>query len=634
MAEKDQSESPLESMRKRLYSSEKTPPLVSSRVAEKPVQAPERWQHDEPVLPNAGQQPPRQRMSGAALFLISAGAFFVIAGIAAGVVLFLGGRSVSADNVEIIVEGPTTIEGGETVSLLVTIKNNNPVAISDGVLNIDFPEGAYTSPDQSEPLLFKSEEIGTIEPGASVPRTIRVSFFGSERQKLVVPFTLEYKATGSSAVFVKNRDYEMVLGTSPVSISVSTLKEVSSGQSFTTTLTVRSNAATALENVGVRIDNPFPFGYSIASTTPAAISGNVFPLGRLEPGEEKNIRITGKITGVDGEERVFHFTAGALGGSDEGAFAVSYTTQTAELTIAKPFLAVGLSLNRLEEPEVIVASESEVRGALTWANTLAVPITDGTLTVALSGSGLDPLTVDTEGGFFRSSDKTILFSKESSAGLRQLEPGDTGSGSFVFSTKSGPALWALRNPTMTVSVSVSGRRIGEGKVPEIVSSTITRLVKVATGLSIKSSVVRTAGPFTNTGPWPPVADQETTYTVLLSAGNTVNSAANVSARMKLPTYVRFMNVVSSGSTIVYNETTREVTWTVGDMVAGSQSDAAFQIALLPSTSQKGKSPVLVSEQAIAGFDRFVKQEVAGAAPALSTQTPSDPAYEQVKGTVK
>lgn len=593
---------------------------------------PERWQQESegPVI---FDRPKRPRLAGTTLFLVGAIAFFAIAGIGTALVLFLGGRSVSADNVDIIIEGPTTIEGGETVSLLVTVKNDNPLAISGAMLSVDFPDGAFASTDQTEPLGHVTERIGEIAAGDSVRKSFRAAFFGAENQKITVPLSVEYKTGNSNAVFVKKKNYELVLGNSPVSLVVTTLSEVPAGQPFTTSVIVRSNAATPLENVAVRMEN-VPFGYSVTSTIPEPVGTNLFAIGRLAPGEEKEVRITGHLSGEDGDERVFSFSAGTLGIEEPPALDVFYTMQTALVQIAKPFLAVSLLLDRNPDPSVVIASGATTQGSVSWTNTLATSLTDAAITVGLSGTAFDPSSVVVVGGFYRSSDQSVVFNREKNPNLARLEPGDTGTGSFSFSTKAGSELGNLRNPVITLNVGVSGRRAGANNVPETISSTLTKTVKVATDLSLASAAVRTVGPFTNTGPWPPKADVESTYTIQLAASNTVNSVAGAVARMTLPSYVRFTGQVSDGSVVTYSETTREVTWTVGDLGAGNLRQAAFQVALLPSTAQRGTSPVLVSEQTISGFDRFVQQEMQDTAPALTTETRTDPSYTINAGTVE
>lgn len=618
-------DSPLERMRKRLYAPGGGGSVQESALPASRPQAPEHW--NVPPPPPARS---RRKISGAALFLGFAVAFFLVAGAITAGVLFFGGRSVSTDNVDISVQGPTTVAGGEGVPISISVKNGNPVAITGASITLRFPDGTTDADDTSKPFPQYTDTLGDIPAGGSVSRTVRAAFFGSENQKVSIPITVDYRTGDSNADFVKKSQYEFTISTSPVGISVTSLSEVSSGQPLTLSVQVRSNASAPLTNVAVRAE--YPFGFTQTSATPTPLSGNLFSLGTLAPGEEREIRVNGTLAGQDGETRVFHFTAGALKDADSREFGVSYTENDASVAIAKPFFDVALDLNRSEDPVVIAAAGDPIMALLSWTNALSSPIQNGSITVALAGDALDAGSVAATNGFYQSSNRSVVFDKSTSQGLGSLAPGGTGNGSFTFMTKTGSALAALRNPSIKVTVSVAGQRTGEAGVAENVNSTITRTIEIESSLSLSMRTARTIGGFSNTGPWPPVSDKESTYTVLLAAGNTVNTVANAVATMTLPSYVRFTGQ-TSGSAVAYNASTRQVTWTVGDMAPGAAPTAAFQVALLPSVSQKGTSPALTSDASLSGFDRFVQQQLTATAPAIDTQAGTDPAYQDSFGAV-
>lgn len=618
-------ESPLGKLHDRLYSPRPVDGVTADPLARYAPAKPEGWKPG-PALPE--KKPPRY--SGSAVFLMFAVGFFALAGITAAIVLFLGGRSVSSDHLSIAIQGPTTVSGGESVPLLITVTNDNPLPVRGAKLEIDFPDGAFTSEDASEPLLHVVEELGDIAPGASVRKTVRAAFFGEENRKLSIPISVEYVTDNSNATFVAREEYGLVISTAPVTLSVESLSEVPSGQPLTLTLLVRSNAVAPLENIAVRAE--YPFGFTVAEASPVS-KDDIFSLGTLEPGEEERIVITGPLSGIEGEERVFRFSVGSLRAADSAEFGVAYASKDAQVQITKSFLAVTLEVNRTQGDAIIRTGELNA-ALVSWQNALATSILDGKISIALEGAALDPSSVKATGGFYRSSDRTVLFDSSGNPGLRELLPGQGGTGSFNFSTKTGSAMDALRNPSITLTASVSGRRVGEDRVAETVTSTLTRTLKVATDLTVSPRVVHTVGPFDNTGPWPPVADQKTTYTVLLSAKNTVNSVASAVVRTTLPSYVRFTGQSNPVGAVAYNEATREVSWSMGEMGAGTSRDASFQVELLPSTSQRGTSPLLTGEVSVSGFDRFVQQEVTHAASALSTEASSDPDYAPDKGTVK
>lgn len=625
----EERESPLERARKKLYvpggAFDVTPRPLS--VREKNV--PRGWEN-APIPP---KKPAGRKLSGAMKFLIAGAAFFGLAIIATVILLLAGGRSVSSDRVNIDIEGPSTIAGGDIVPLLITVENRNPVTLESATISVDFPEGAYDAEQTDQPLTHYTDKLGNLAPGATVSRTVRAVMFGGENRVVTIPVTVEYRAEGSSAVFVKKEDYQFTIGTSPVSVNVTALSEVPSGQEITLRVNVRSNAPTPLENVAVLAS--YPFGFSPSSASPEPVSGTLFSLGTLDPGEEEEIVVTGRLTGSENDERVFRFTVGTAREDRSPNLAVSYISKDAEVTIRRAFLAVNLSIDRQETDVVVIPAGQLTSATLSWMNTLPTPILDAELSVKLSGAAFDPDSVVAGNGFFRSSDNTVLFNRETNSSLASLQPGDSGLGTFSFATKSGASLALLRNPSLTLTVSVSGRRVGEAGVPETVTSTLTRTIKVSTELGLSARAVRTVGSIENYGPWPPVANQATSYTVIFTASNSVNSVADAVVTATLPSYVRFTGVVSPAGSVTYNSASRTVYWNVGEIPAGSSPrQAAFQVELTPSTSQRGSSPTLVTSPTLTGFDRFVQKQIQSSAASLDTRVTSDPAYQATYGDVQ
>jgi hypothetical protein len=575
----------------------------------------------------------KPRISWAAIFLGVAAVFFILAVAGAAYFLVFGGRSVSTDRITILADGPTSISSGDEVTILISIENRNPVTVLSTTLTAEFPDTTRSPDDAEQPFSHYEDTAGDILSGESSSRSVRARIFGSEGERVVVPIRLEYRIEGSNAVFVKDAEYQVQITSSPISIRAEAVSEAAAGQPLTFAVTVRSNAEEPIENVAVFAQYPFGF-------TAKRGEGPVFPVGTLAPGEERTITVTGTLTGENNDERVFRFTGGVRRGEETSVLAVSYSTTLASVTLAKPFLSTSLSLNRDSSNTPVIEAGTAVQGIISWVNTLATPVLDGQVSIKLSGSALDTSSVSAYGGFYRSSDTTIIYSRETESGLGNLAPGATGSGTFNFRTKSAAALASMKNPTIIATVSVAGRRVGESNVPESIASSVTRTIKVGTDLALTAKGLYSSGAFKNTGPWPPVADQETTYTIDLSLTNTVNSVAGTVVTGVLPSYVRYVGATSpADGSVSYNAATRTVTWRAGEIPAGSgfgtaARSAAFQVALLPSASQRGTSPILMSSVKVTGTDLFTKKELSLTRPEITTQITLDPGYVQGKGEVR
>jgi len=298
------------------------------------------------------------------------------------------------------------------------------------------------------------------------------------------------------------------------------------------------------------------------------------------------------------------------------------------VAIAKPFLGVTVSLNRENGDVVTVPSGQSVQGNVSWKNSLTAPVANAQIYVKFSGNAFDPATVVAGTGYYRSNDSTIVFDKSSNPGLALLQPNDTGAGTFTFKPKQG-----VRNPSVDLTITIIGTRAGTGG--GALTSKLTRTLKIGTGIALSSKILHTGGGITNTGPVPPIANQETTYTIQLTAQNSLNGVGGAISTTVLPAYVRYTGVTSAGETsITYDESTRTVSWNIGELTPDDAKTASFQVAVLPSIAQKGTSPIVIPTQTLTGTDRFTQQLVTASASALTIQTPGDAGYIPDKGIVK
>jgi hypothetical protein len=163
-------------------------------------------------------------------------------------------------------------------------------------------------------------------------------------------------------------------------------------------------------------------------------------------------------------------------------------------------------------------------------------------------------------------------------------------------------------------------------------------VKILSTLALTSKTQRAVGPFTNSGPIPPKADQESTYTVTWTLSNTTNDLKDGLVTAELP-----VGVVWKGETapiserINYSPDTRVISWNVGNISAGagfnySPKTASFKVGITPSINQIGAVPTLVTNIRASALDTFANSPVSSTADDASTQF-SDPNFKFGDGTV-
>jgi hypothetical protein len=298
-------------------------------------------------------------------------------------------------------------------------------------------------------------------------------------------------------------------------------------------------------------------------------------------------------------------------------------SQDAEVALAAPFLATTLSVNGDSSPAPVLTPGQTNAVTLSWTNTLAVPLTNATVSVQLSGA-IKPGSISAQDGFYDSNANTVTFDQSTDPTLASLAPGASGTGTFSFQTA---VTAGVRNPTVTFSTSIAGERVGQSNVPEQVHASASETASVSSAASLFAQALHSSGPITNSGPVPPAVGSATTYTVLWRLTDPGNDITNNIISATLPSYVAFTGVLSPASAaIIYDATSRTVSWRPGDLATGQSASVAFQVSFVPSSSQRGSAPELTSGATFSGFDRSAQVPISAQTAPVTTETVGDPGY--------
>jgi hypothetical protein len=558
--------------------------------------------------------------------------FFVLAvGVAAFV--FLGGiNSVSSKNVDIKVVGPLSTPGGQEVSLDINVINNNSVDLNSVSLLVEYPTSTRSVADPTKELTQERFVLDKIKSGESYDQNIKAIFFGEKDDLKQIKISLEYRVENSSALFYKEKIYEISLSSSPIIITPTYPKEVNSNQEISFNIEVASNSKDKLSNFLVNVE--YPFGFVFEESTPKSSFGNnVWQFPELNSGEKKTILIKGNIIGQDNEEKVFKINAGTASADDERTIAIPFSQLMESVLIKKSFIGLDVFIEG-QEGDFAAQNNDQVTTEFTITNNLPSKLFNTSVEVALSGGALDQSNVSPEdNGFFQSSDNTILWDKRGVTEFSEMEPGSEKNLSFRLSPLLYTNVIKGAKPEINMVITTKGERILDSGSAESVSAVETRKIVLATNIDLSSKAVRSIGNFENSGPMPPKAGTPTTYTVVWSVSNSFNQASNVEVRAVLPPYVKWTNLKSPANEIFsFNPVTNEVIWDVGSLLPNTgfsspKKEIYFQLEFLPSISQVGQTPNILGEASLSGIDKVTGLKIESKVPAVTTDFSGDPSFK-------
>lgn len=605
-------------------------------LREREVSVNEDWSEAEPIPEREEDEESVKSETNSFPFKILIGSviFFIVALIIVAYNFLGGGNLVSGNNIEISVKAPISVSGGEVVSFEVQIENNNNVTLLGADMGVNFPVGAKQAGNTSEEAKRVQEYIGDILPGQSIKKNLSVALFGLENEKKDINITLSYKVAGSNSLFNKSKIVTILISSAPVSIVVTGPSEVNTNQTVDFTAEITSNSPTVIKDLLLKAE--YPFGFSLVNSNPKTFSkNNLWLIGDLEPGAKRVIKFSGVLNGQEGEERGFNFSLGSQSKTDNLNISVPFASSFSSVTIRRPFVSADVLLDGDNSSEYVTTAGSKIQATINWRNNLAYQVSDVSILVRLSGNTLNKSSIQVDDGFYKSIDNTILFNKTTNKELAMLSPGQEGSSKFSFSSFGANSVTgsSLVNPTIVLDVFVNGQRVDYTPGQEDVLFSDSRRIKLTSNPQIFAKSLYYVGPFQNTGPVPPKAEQTTTFTVTWTVTNPLNNLSGAQVKATLPPYVKWLGVVSPDKEKVdYNSGTGVVTWNVGNIVSGAGTiaparEVSFQISLLPSVDQIATVPELVGESVLTAKDNYTLTNVSSSFFGLTTRLSSDPYFK-------
>ncbi len=571
-------------------------------------------------------------------FFFSLG-FTVIAILIATAMFFFGGNVVSANNIDLTINGNSFTAGGEELPLQVNVANRNQTDLELTDLFVAYDKGSDTSSGAQH--VNELNSLGTIVSGKTASKNIFVTLYGGEGSTQNIDFTLQYRLHGSDAIFVKKLTFPVTISSAPIALSVDMPKTLTPNQGLSFVVHVQSNSKKTIPSVLLHADYPTGFKFAFSNPVPGALN-NIWSLGDLKPGEKRDITVSGIVYGQDGEDRSFHIAVGAASSADNTIIGLTYNSLAQSVSLVKPFISAAIAINNNSKDDVVpVKSASNVDVTISWANNLPTLITDAKIVVSIAGNAYDPTKISVSNGLYDDKKQTITWDKTTEPTLASIQPSANGEVSFSFYapslvTENGSV---VASPYVNLSVSIDGKQSDLGGAVVKVTNFESKKAIIGSELGFSADAFYHLGQFENTGPVPPKAGEQTTYTITWTVTNSANTLSNARATAILPTYIDWgEQVYPQSENLTFDNTTRSVTWNIGQVLpatgySGSTRKVSFQVKLNTVSSQIDTYPNLILDTSVSARDTYTGQNLNLAVPAITTELQNDTQFPQDGGKV-
>ncbi len=548
-------------------------------------------------------------------------------GVVSVLLYFFGGSSFTESKVILTLEGPTQASAGDEVVYKVHYKNNTKTTLHDIKLSLNYPDGA---------IIIKDDEVFTtagnvivldqedLKSGESRDQEFHAFLIGDRGNIKLARVKLTFAAGNIKSPFEKTAQLSTTISDMPIALTLVAPPTTSTGQTITYVFDYRNQTQEDISDL--QLIMKYPDGFTVSKVTPTTPGSSTWEIPILKKGEGKRVTIQGTLTGREGDSK--QVTA-LIKRKIFGTF-IDYEKISAVTVISSPLLNVDTSINGSQA--YISHAGDTLQYQIYYQNTSNYTFSGLTLTAKLEGSMYDYSTVDPKGGFYDSSTHTISWNSTVLPAFNSFPPRAAGTASFSIKLKSTASGVGSNSLFAHAIVTLSTENVPDAVEANVVSAIDDVLTKITSQPTFRETLYYSDMAFGSSGPMPPQAGKETSFTVhwqVVNPGNAVNNAKIVGT---LPQGVTWKNAVSVGSgqpQPIFNKNTSQVIWNIGTLPAGvgtggtAAYELAFQVNVKPSTTQINQPAPIISGVSLSGSDSSTGQNIIVSAPDLTTNSTVD-----------
>lgn len=541
----------------------------------------------------------------------------VLGGIAAllligGILMKLRANIFSEENISLQFTGPADVAGAELVTFDLEYANMNWMGLEQATLIFEYPESFRPEPITGLDIKKSRAElaVGDVASQARVKTKLSGKFYGAKGDENKITVTLRYNPNNISSSFEKKAERSVRIVSSPIFFEIDAPFELTSDQEVEYDIRYGNPGDIPFSGLKVKLEYPAGFIYTEATPRPTS-NKNVWDIGSLPPGTNGTITVRGRLSGSRDEQKLIEGGIGIFQG--DGTFVAYGENQRKTKMVASPF-SIRQSVNGALDGD---ANPGEpLRYDIEYRNDGNVGIRDAIVTVELDSPFLDLGTLQFENdnvkGAYSQARKSIIWKASDVPSLARVEPGQTGRLAFTVKTYPNPeqAVAGARNPVVRSIAKIDSPDIPSivGVTKVVASNTLT--VKLNTVLTSDLKAYYADALIPNTGPIPPLVDQETTYTLHLILANSSNEIKDSRMSILLPSGIRYTGQTNApGEKLAFNERTNELSWDMGAFAPGRTRQIVFQVGATPDASLVNKEISLVSKMVFSGQDVFTEKDL-------------------------
>lgn len=504
--------------------------------------------------------------------------------------------------VKLEIVSPELAPSGSEPVYQIKIENQDTQKLVNMELEITYSSGLSYSNSNIKPSNLSGTlfEIPDMIPGQNAAIVLKTKVTGNINDNKTLTANLRYKFNNFNSTFTKKQESSLRLAASDIILEINGAQSVSNAQIAVYNIKYKNTSNSDIKNARLKID--FPPGFSFASANPLPdISNNIWNIAKLSKDQEGTIELSGSFKDSNpGEAKSFNADF-SVQGKDGNYFVQSQASFISGIS-SLPLLVSQIIENQKENN--IVNPGETINLEVRFQNNAAIVASGVNIIMSLDSKAVDLSSLRSEGG--QISGNTITWNASGVKSLENLLPSESGSVSMSFTLKNPATKDSSKNLTVISSLKIKSNEYETFFPGNEIS------LKISSPASLASSLKFDSGTF------PPQVGLKTIYKTSLSLKNSSNDIAEgvLTAFITSGSANFIPGSVSSAesSKFEFDQATGKITWKVGNLPAyagkfNPSRNVDFGLSIIPSASQAGDSPELLTNIKFTGKDSFTGQEV-------------------------
>jgi len=527
---------------------------------------------------------------------------------------WFSGPSFSERNVVLEIEGPTQVSAGEEVTYKLKYSNETRSKLYDLNLVFYYPEGSTVLIDgRLEKDHIEDFSIDELDTGESGEKEFSTFLIGERGNIKIAKAVLSFKSGNLRSSFEKTVSLSTTIISTPISLTLVAPPSTVSDADIQYILDYRNESGEDASDLILEFDYPDGFSPKSFSSNPET-GNNIWTVKSLKKGSGGRISIDGTLNGKEGENKIVSAT---LKRKLNGEY-IDYQKVSTATVISNPILGLSLLVNNVSDYSASLGDR--LTYTIKYSNNSNLTLSGMNLSVKLDGDMFDLSRLDTRGGLFDDSTKTITWNSSIIPDFSNFFPNTNGQVTFTVLTKSSfsstvPGASSEKFVKVSAKFGTPNVPNGSGSGEIAVSSSI--ITRIGTQPTFNQSAYYNDPDFGSSGPLPPLVEEETFFTIHWQLTNPGNDTENAKITAKLPAGVMWADMVKATvnqPVPVFNPNSSEVSWSLpripyGTGIFTDKYEASFRIKIKPSSLQRGTILPLLDPAQFTGMDSFTKQSI-------------------------